>query len=128
MQNLIPSTTSLSIAKSDDYSVRKVVFKVNFLVSFPLSDSQIEDWTSEITRLSPHTTIQDLVEIIDKFMKNDYIWDNRIGIQNLFKAIKETDYENNKKKRKLFQIWEFEAKPLGISFEEYLAVKLNNQT
>ena len=128
MQNLIPSTTSLSIAKSDDYSVRKVVFKVNFLVSFPLSDSQIEDWTSEITRLSPHTTIQDLVEIIDKFMKNDYIWDNRIGIQNLFKAIKETDYESNKKKRKLFQIWEFEAKPLGISFEEYLAVKLNNQT
>tara|TARA_R110000868_G_scaffold349106_1_gene610401 strand:+ start:295 stop:681 length:387 start_codon:yes stop_codon:yes gene_type:complete len=128
MQNLIPSTTSLSIAKSDDYSVRKVVFKVNFLVSFPLSDSQIEDWTSEITRLSPHTTIQDLVEIIDKFMKNEYIWDNRIGIQNLFKAIKETDYENNKKKRKLFQIWEFEAKPLGISFEEYLAVKLNNQT
>jgi hypothetical protein len=105
-----------------------VVFKVNFLVSFPLSDSQIEDWTSEITRLSPHTTIQDLVEIIDKFMKNEYIWDNRIGIQNLFKAIKETDYENNKKKRKLFQIWEFEAKPLGISFEEYLAVKLNNQT
>lgn len=128
MQNLIPSTTSLSIAKSDDYSVRKVVFKVNFLVSFPLSDSQIEDWTSEITRLSPHTTIQDLVEIIDKFMKNEYIWDNRIGIQNLFKAIKETDYENNKKKRKLFQIWEFEAKPLGISFEEYLAVKLSNQT
>ena len=128
MQNLIPSTTSLSIAKSDDYSVRKVVFKVNFLVSFPLSDSQIEDWTSEITRLSPHTTIQDLVEIIDKFMKNEYIWDNRIGIQNLFKAIKETDYESNKKKRKLFQIWEFEAKPLGISFEEYLAVKLNNQT
>lgn len=128
MQNLIPSTTSLSIAKSDDYSVRKVVFKVNFLVSFPLSDSQIEDWTSEIVRLSPHTTIQDLVEIIDKFMKNEYIWDNRIGIQNLFKAIKETDYENNKKKRKLFQIWEFEAKPLGISFEEYLAVKLNNQT
>lgn len=128
MQNLIPSTTSLSIAKSDDYSVRKVVFKVNFLVSFPLSDSQIEDWTSEITRLSPHTTIQDLVEIIDKFMKNEYIWDNRIGIQNLFKAIKETDYENNKKKRKMFQIWEFEAKPLGISFEEYLAVKLNNQT
>lgn len=125
MQKL-PSTTRQSIAKIEKKNVCKIIFKINLLVPYPLTDRQIEDWSNEIVRLCPQTSPEDLLEIIDKFMVGRYVWDNKSGIQNMFKAIKHFENEKIKRKNKLIEKWNFEGKPYGISFEDYS--RLQNPT
>lgn len=123
MSNLTRYTTAQSIAKLDSHDLCKIIFKFNFLLAYPLSDLQIEDWSREIARLSPKTSVADLLEILDKFMLSEYSWDVKLGIQNIFSAIKELDNERFIQEKSLRNKWNFEGKELGISFEDFYKLK-----
>lgn len=70
-----------------ELEIAQVVFLVNQLISYHLSDLQISDWARTISRLKPDITPEYLNKIIDLFIVGDIEWDTRKGIQNIFMAI-----------------------------------------
>lgn len=63
------------------------IFHMNQLTAFPLSDEQIDDWTRSIVELRPDVTPQQLKSAIDDMKQGYADYDNRLGIQNIFKAL-----------------------------------------
>jgi hypothetical protein len=81
------NTNSQSIALIPPVQLNRLIFEVNQLIPYPLGDTQIEDWASNIKRLSPSTTSDDIRLIMDKFMTGRTIWNKSEGIQNIFRGI-----------------------------------------
>jgi len=74
-----------------------VIYLVNFLVAYPLTDTQIAEWARCIIHLRPETTSDELQNIMNKFITAEYDYDTRKGIQNIFKhlpvKVKTPDYQ-----------------------------------
>lgn len=61
--------------------------KINILTPFRIDDSIIEMWSMELNRLLPQMEIEELESLMDDFLKGDIEYDNKIGIQNIFKGL-----------------------------------------
>jgi hypothetical protein len=72
-----------------------VVFHINQVVPYPLSDLQIADWAKSINELRPDVEPQKLKEVIDKMKLGQIEWNYRQGIQNIFRAL-ETESDKEK--------------------------------
>jgi len=81
---------SIVISEKETY-IAKELYHINQLVSYPLSESQIEDWAKSINELSPSTTPQDLKIIINKMKMGEVEYNHIKGIQNIFIALKNLD-------------------------------------
>lgn len=75
---------SLSIV---DKVTCKTIAAVNMVVSYPISDTQIEDWTTTIYRLRPNVTLEQLQLVMDKFLDGRTKWDHREGLPNIIRGI-----------------------------------------
>jgi hypothetical protein len=73
---------------NQELQIASAVWNVNLCVAYPLTDPQIEVWAKTIYRLRPETTVDELNEIMDSFMTGVNEWDTKLGIQNIFKAIR----------------------------------------
>ncbi|MDB5288565.1 MAG: hypothetical protein JWR05_3514 [Mucilaginibacter sp.] len=72
------------------------VFHINQLIPYPLTDQQITDWAKSINELRPDVTAATLKAVINKMKLGKIQWDNRSGIQNIFKALEnESDQEKD---------------------------------
>lgn len=63
------------------------VYHINHLTAFPLTDNQIDEWSRSINELRPDVTPEQLKEVIDGMKQGLIDFDNRLGIQNIFKAL-----------------------------------------
>ncbi len=81
------TTTTTSIALLQPNIICKQLFCINQLVPFPLSETQIEDWSSTLKRLAPNVTDQQLQTVLDKFATNRTKWNEKQGIQNIFRGL-----------------------------------------
>lgn len=70
--------------KKQEVTVAKILWHINQIVSYPMSDHQIEDWAKSLMELKPNTDLTALKFLIDKFKTGDLEYDYRKGIQNIF--------------------------------------------
>lgn len=64
------------------------LYHVNYLTNYPISDAMLEGWSKSIKELAPEMTSKTVKIIIDRMKVGTIDFDNRIGIQNIFKAYK----------------------------------------
>lgn len=64
------------------------IWHMNKLLSYPLSDPQIESWAKTINELTPQLTPEQLRFIINGMMLGELDFDPKVGIQNIFKNYK----------------------------------------
>lgn len=112
--------TNQSMAVIEPLKLSKILFDINLLREFPLSDIQIEDLTVKLKQLAPNLKSEDLMQILNKFAMNKIKWDNKQIIQNIFHGI-EVHREDT---RKEFEIrfrkhCETANKTLNINIDEY---------
>ncbi len=88
---------SASIIQVDTEFVKQL-FHVNCLVSYPITDPMLEVWARSIQELTPELTVDILKQIIDKMKTGEYDFDNRAGVQNIFKGYKKYIVELNRYK------------------------------
>lgn len=90
MDNKLQLTTNQSqgiVLSPKEIEIALQVYHINHLTAFPLSDQLIDEWSRSISELRPEVTPEQIKEVIDG-MKQGYIeFDNRLGIQNIFKAL-----------------------------------------
>jgi len=60
-----------------------MVWRLDMILSFPLSEQQIESWARHIIRLCPDVTKERLEEIIDKYLTGEWTYDKDQGIANI---------------------------------------------
>lgn len=81
-----------SIALNEkEVEIAKIIYHINQLTSFPLSATQIEDWTRTINELRPHQDLVKLKAIVNMMKIGEIEYNSRLGIQNIFLALKKYD-------------------------------------
>ena len=70
-----------------EFEIAKIIWHVNQLVAYPLTDYQIESWAKSIAELAPNVTPDEIKKIIDNFKIGRIEWDYHSGIQNIFKNL-----------------------------------------
>lgn len=80
--------------KKQEVTVAKILWHINQIVSYPMSDHQIEDWARSLMELKPNTDLAALKFLIDKFKTGDMEYDYRKGIQNIFIGLRYVYQEN----------------------------------
>lgn len=68
-------------------SIALLVVEVNMLIAYPISDTQITDWTRTIDRLVPDLDLNVLGDILDQYKLDRLEWDKSKGIQNILREI-----------------------------------------
>jgi|GEM_PF-3465221 len=90
MENNLPvqAERALSTPLSEkEVQIAMVIYNISHLRPYPLSDSQIEDWSKVINRLLPDLDLYDLSGMIDKMIIGEIEYDNKEGIQNIFRGL-----------------------------------------
>lgn len=81
--------------KPNELEVATILWNVNQLVAFPISDTLLESWSRSVVRIRPETTVRELEKLI-YLMKIDKIeWDSKKGIQNIFTGLAKLHLYNN---------------------------------
>lgn len=80
-----------TLLNNKEIEIAKIVWHVNQLVAYPLTDNQIEAWSKSINKLIPSLDLKKLELLIDEMKVGNIDWDTRKGIQNLFVHLNE-DY------------------------------------
>lgn len=70
-----------------EVEIAKLVWHVNQLVAYPLTDHQIEAWSLSINELLPELELEKLAKLIKDFKLGNIPWDYHFGIQNLIKNL-----------------------------------------
>lgn len=70
-----------------EFSIAKELEQVNLLITYSLAPPQIADWAKCIVELEPDIDNYELKSVIDKYKRGIYEWDQREGIQNIFRGI-----------------------------------------
>lgn len=68
-------------------SIALLVVEVNMLISYPISDNHITDWTRTIDRLVPDLDLNVLGDILDQYKFDRLEWDKSKGIQNILREL-----------------------------------------
>ncbi len=71
-----------------EIEIGKLIYKINYLISFPMDDILLTEWSKNLNRIMPDLDIHALSEIIDKMLTGEIEYDTRKGIQNIFLALK----------------------------------------
>lgn len=79
---------SIAIKSSLVETVAKIVWHINQVVAYPLTDRQIEDWAKSILELKPDIDLGALKFLIDKFKTAEAPYDYHCGIQNIFVGLR----------------------------------------
>lgn len=69
-----------------DIELIKQIYHVNYLIPYPLNDAMIEGWAKSLQELEPEITADIVKWIVDKAKIGAFEWDNKKGIQNIFKG------------------------------------------
>jgi len=91
---------------SKEIEIAKIIYKVNMLVSYPLSDQQIEDWSTTLSGLYSELDLVLLSSIIKEFILDAREWDHRKGIQNITLAIRTKGIDDDETIRQIKNIEE----------------------
>jgi len=84
-KNLIqPSQYQNTPLVGKELEIVKPLFYVNLLTPFRVDDFILEQWSISINRLLPEVEPEELVELMDSFMRGETEYDNKLGIQNIF--------------------------------------------
>jgi len=63
--------------------VGKMVWRLDMVVAFPLSETQIETWSKHILRLCPEATVERISEVVDMYLTGQWDFDKDKGIANI---------------------------------------------
>lgn len=85
--NTLPAAKGEVTLSQKEIEIIGVIVDVNALVSFKLTDTELEHWARILNRLKPDLDESDLCKIMDNFLLGKTEWDARLGIQNIFKAL-----------------------------------------
>lgn len=79
---------------SEIEQICKVLWKVNLIVAYPLTDVMIESWANHLLRLRPQVTIEQLDKILDKFITGEYEYVTNKGLSNIILVIDKQQKQN----------------------------------
>jgi len=80
---------NLSIAlnnKDKEIEIGKIIYGINLIIPYPLSDFQISDWAKCINKFIPNLKPTTLQKIVDLYVLGQLEFNSKIGIQNIFKG------------------------------------------
>lgn len=80
---LIPSANAIRISNK--------LLDVNMLVGFPMSGEDIVVWSIDLDRLCEYEELLKLPFLMDCFKKDEIIWDRTLGIQNIFRGLRQIE-------------------------------------
>jgi hypothetical protein len=109
---LIKNNSSLSTVEID---LARQIYQINLLIPYPLTDSQIEDFSRTLQELVPELTPAQLKRMIDRFKMGIYEWDRNKMIQNIFKYVMPVICEDEKDPIKINEIRTRIVKPTQVS-------------
>lgn len=88
MENQLQKINNLSMPlNTREVEIAGIVWHVNLLVAFPLSDQQLEAWAKSINEILPELDLSKLSALITDMKKGTITWDYHLGIQNLLKHL-----------------------------------------
>lgn len=122
MQNL--TTTTQNIALIPKPIIASSLFQLNLFTPYPLSDSQLEDYTNKILEIFPFISHQDILDAINLFASAKLPWNNFIAFQNLPIAIRKViapKIKANKAHLKSLKYIQFESPQFSLN--ELLEIK-----
>ena len=94
---------SLSTPLNDkEYEIATILWHVNQLTPFPLSDTQIETWSRSVNELRPNIEINRLDKMMRLLKLGEIEWDHKAGIQNIFRAYNMTAQFNDNGVRQVY--------------------------
>lgn len=73
--------------QSKEIQMARSLFYVNLLSPFRVDDAIIEMWSVSLSRIDDRITPEEVQELMDAFMTGEIEYDNKIGIQNIFKGL-----------------------------------------
>ena len=76
--------------------ILKAVYQFNQLRSFSLSKVEIIEWAQSIQRLCPDLDLDKLNFVIDRMKLGEISYDQKEGIQNIFRGLNMVTVENGK--------------------------------
>jgi len=74
-----------------EMQIGKIIYHVNQLTPFPISDENIIAWAKSIDELKPNLKLEDLKKAIDKLKLGEVDFNPHVGIQNIFNALRLVD-------------------------------------
>lgn len=74
-----------------ELKIAEIIWEINTLTSFPLSDLLIKAWSRSINELRPNQDLKILSTIVNMMKSGSIDFNNRMGIQNIFLALKKYD-------------------------------------
>lgn len=57
------------------------------VMSYPLTETQIEQWSETIARLRPEATTEQISWVIDRFLSGVWEFDKDLGIANIIRGL-----------------------------------------
>lgn len=79
---------NLSSLSNKVSEIGKVIYHVNQLSPFRISDEDIIEWSKSIEEIVPEIEIDDLKFLLRCFKTGEENYDNKVGIQNIFLGLK----------------------------------------
>lgn len=79
------------VLNDKEKQISSIIYHVNQLTSYPLSDIQIEDWSISINKIRPNQDLEILSSIVSMMKTGAIEYNSRLGIQNIFMALKKYD-------------------------------------
>ena len=73
----------LALNNEKTEQMAKMVYRLEMVMAFPLTEIQIENWAETIVRLCPDSTPEQVLEIVDNYLKGVWYFDKDKGIANL---------------------------------------------
>lgn len=70
--------------------IAQEMWHINQIISYPLSDWQIESWARSINELIPDLDVNILKKSINLLKTGEIEWDSKVGLPNIFLAIKQS--------------------------------------
>lgn len=71
----------------------KELYHVNQLTSFSVNDERIIEWSKSLSELVPNLDAKDLHTLINDFKLGELEYNQKEGIQNIIKGLKELFYD-----------------------------------
>lgn len=87
-QEIQKSQQNLPLLNDRLTKIGKLVYQMNLLAPYPLSDQSIIEWSKCIDELMPDLKLETLKEAIDNMKLGKLEYDKNLGIQNIFLAIR----------------------------------------
>ena len=105
METLPENGTSQKVnlpQNNNQQEVAILLFRINLVRVYPLTDGELSLWAREIISLLPDLDLKKLKLLIDKFVKGEIKYDNKIGLPNIFIGLKQIpDFVSSLKKEDL---------------------------